>query len=268
VTPGRPNKRAEPRLPPLRGCSIAGNPLWALFLDVDGTVLKIAPTPHAVEVSASLRSVLEKLRPLFGGALALVSGRTIADLDYLFAPLCLPTAGLHGFERRDARGNIFRMERRLELDDIRAALNAFAATHPGVLIEDKTHAVAAHYRQAPKAKSKLRAEVRRLTAARPDLQILDGKMVFEIRPHGIDKGAAIKAFLAEPPFVGRLPIFLGDDVTDEDGFAIVNALGGHSIRVGGRGKSAARFRLPNVAAVIEWLEWLAEDLETRGTGTA
>jgi trehalose 6-phosphate phosphatase len=243
---------------------VAGSPHWALFLDVDGTVLKIAPTPDAVEVSASLRLVLEKLRPLLGGALALVSGRTIADLDYLFAPLCLPAAGLHGFERRDARGRMHREERRLALDEIRAALTELATNHPGVIVEDKTHAVAVHYRQAPRAKSKLRGEVRRLVAGRPDLQLIDGKMVFEIRPSGIDKGAAIKAFLAEPPFVGRLPIFLGDDVTDEDGFAMVNELGGFSIRVGGRAKSAARFRLSNVAAVIDWLEWLADDLRTRG----
>lgn len=247
---------------------MAGNPLWAVFLDVDGTVLKIAPTPDAVEVSDSLRHVLDKLRPLLGGALALVSGRTIADLDYLFAPLHLPTAGLHGQERRDARGKVHREDKRAALEDIKATLEDFASNHAGVLIEDKTHAVAVHYRQAPKAKRKLRAEVQRLVEARADLQILDGKMVFEIRPRGIDKGTAIKAFLAEPPFVGRQPIFLGDDVTDEDGFAFVNSKGGHTIRVGGRGKTAARFRLPNVTAVIEWLEWLAEDLETRGAGTA
>jgi len=247
---------------------VAGSPHWALFLDVDGTVLKIAPRPDAVEVSGSLRAILDRLRPLLGGALALVSGRTIADLDYLFAPLRLPAAGLHGLERRDARGRMCREHTAADLGEIRMALGKFALDHPGVMVEDKTHAVAVHYRQAPKAKSKLRAEVRRLTEPRPDLQILDGKMVFEIRPHGVDKGTAIKAFLAEPPFVGRLPIFLGDDVTDEDGFAIVNDLGGHSIRVGGKAKTAARFRLRNVAAVIDWLEWLAEDLETRGTKTA
>ncbi len=247
---------------------MAGSPHWALFLDVDGTVLKIAPRPDAVEVSGSLRGILERLRPLLGGALALVSGRTIADLDYLFAPLRLPAAGLHGFERRDARGRVSREVESVALAEIRMALGKFALDHPGVMVEDKIHAVAVHYRQAPKAKSKLRTEVRHLIEQRPDLQILDGKMVFEIRPCGIDKGTAIKAFLAEPPFVGRLPIFLGDDVTDEDGFVIVNDLGGHSIRVGGKAKTAARFRLPNVAAVIEWLEWLADDLETRGTKTA
>jgi trehalose 6-phosphate phosphatase len=247
---------------------VARSPHWALFLDVDGTVLKIAPRPDAVEVSGSLRNILERLRPLLGGALALVSGRTIADLDYLFTPLRLPAAGMHGIERRDARGRVCRKDEAVALDQIRTALAKFALDHPGVMVEDKIHAVAVHYRQAPKAKSRLRAEVRRLAAARDDLQILDGKMVFEIRPRGIDKGTAIKAFLAEPPFVGRLPIFLGDDATDEDGFAIVNDLGGHSIRVGGRAKTAARFRLPNVAAVIDWLEWLAEELETGGTKSA
>jgi trehalose 6-phosphate phosphatase len=208
------------------------------------------------------------LRPLLGGALALVSGRTIADLDYLFAPLRLPAAGLHGIERRDARGHIHRDEAQASLDEIRTALGDFATKHAGVMVEDKTHAIAMHYRQAPEAKSDLRAEVRRLVEGRPDLQILDGKMVFEIRPRGIDKGTAIKAFLAEPPFVGRLPIFLGDDVTDEDGFAIVNALGGHSIRVGRTASTAARFHLPDVAAVIEWLEWLADELQDKGTGAA
>ena len=241
-------------------------PDWALFLDVDGTVLKIARTPDAVEVSESLRIVLEKLRPLLGGALALVSGRTIADLDYLFGPLHLPAAGLHGIERRDAQGRLHSEGKPVALDEIRKTLEAFATAHTGVVVEDKTHAIAVHYRQAPTVKAKVRAEVRRLVAARPELSILGGKMVFEIRPRGIDKGAAIKVFMGEPPFVGRSPIFIGDDITDEDGFTIVNDLGGHSIRVGGRAKSVARFRLPNVTAVIEWLNWLAEDLEHKGTG--
>lgn len=252
----------------MRGCSVAARLDWALLLDVDGTVLKIARTPDAVEVSDSLRIVLEKLRPLLGGALALVSGRTIADLDYLFGPLHLPAAGLHGIERRDARGSLHSESKPVDLDEIREALEALSTTQAGVVVEDKTHAIAVHYRQAPTVKAKVRAEVRRLVAARPDLQVLDGKMVFEIRPRGIDKGTAIKAFMAEPPFVGRMPIFLGDDITDEDGYKIVNDLGGHSIRVGGGAKSVARFRLPNVTAVIEWLNWLAEDLEHKGAGVA
>ena len=267
MTSARPNKRLGMRIP-LRGCSVTGRPDWALILDVDGTVLRIARTPDAVEVSGSLRIVLEKLRPLLGGALALVSGRTIADLDYHFGPLHLPAAGLHGVERRDACGGLHRESNPVALDEIRKALEKFAATHAGVVIEDKTHAIAVHYRQAPTVKAKARAEVRRLVEGRPDLQILDGKMVFEIKSCGIDKGTAIKAFMAEPPFVGRTLIFLGDDITDEDGFAIVNDLGGHSIRVGGRAKTAARFRLPNVTAVIEWLNWLAEDLEHKGAGAA
>lgn len=229
-------------------------------------MLKIARTPDAVEVNESLRIVLEKLRPLLGDALALVSGRTIADLDYLFGPLHLPAAGLHGIERRDARGSLHSEGKPVALDEIREALQAFATTYAGVVVEDKTHAIAVHYRQAPTVKAKARAEVRRLVAARPDLQILDGKMVFEIRPRGIDKGAAIEAFMGEPPFVGRTPIFIGDDITDEDGFTVVNDLGGHSIRVGGGAKTVARFRLPNVTAVIEWLNWLAEDLKHKDAG--
>ena len=252
----------------MRGCSVASSLHWALFLDVDGTVLKIARTPDTVEVSGALRIVLEKLRPQLGGALALVSGRTIADLDYLFGPLHLPTAGLHGFERRDARNRLHRVSTPVDLDEIRTALQEFETKYSGVLVEDKTHAIAVHYRQAPTARAKVRAEVRRLIAARPDLQILDGKMVFEIRSTGINKGTAIEAFMAEPPCGGRMPLVLGDDVTDEDGFAFVNDLGGHTIRVGGAAKTAARFRLPNVTAVIDWLNWLAEDLQRRGEGAA
>lgn len=267
MTSARPHRRIGPRRS-LRGFSVAGKPDWALFLDVDGTVLKIARTPDAVEVSGPLRIVLEKLQPLLGGALALVSGRTIADLDYLFGPLPLPAAGLHGIERRDARGRLHSKGKPVDLGEIRKSLEAFATSHAGVFVEDKAHAIAVHYRQAPTVKAKVRAEVRRLLAARPDLQILDGKMVFEIRPRGIDKGAAIKAFMGEPPFVGRTPIFLGDDITDEDGFAIVNDLGGHSIRVGGGAKTSARFRLPNVTAALEWLNWLAENLEHKDAGAA
>jgi trehalose 6-phosphate phosphatase len=232
-------------------------PDWALFLDVDGTLLHFADTPDAVEVGEHLHRALERLAPLLGGALALISGRRIADLDRLFAPLVLPIAGLHGLERRDAGGTLHRLADEAGLDELRGPLAEFAAAHPGVLLEDKGQALALHYRRAPAAEGAARQLVERLAADRLDrLRVLDGKMVLEIKPRLANKGAAIGGFMGEAPFAGRRPVFAGDDVTDEDGFAVVNGLGGASIRVGDEGPSEAVYRLEDVQAVMEWLEAL------------
>jgi trehalose 6-phosphate phosphatase len=231
---------------------------WCLFLDVDGTLLDLAATPGAVVVEASLLALLEKLQRAAGGALALVSGRTIVDLDRLFTPLRLPAAGTHGCERRDAQG-VTRVAPvvREQLDSLRASLAQIVARNPGLLLEDKGAALALHFLQAPQLEPELRAEVAILAAPLvPHFALLNGHAVIEIKPALHTKETAIDAFLAEEPFRGRHPAFLGDDITDYAGFNAVRRAGGLAIAVGPRVKS--EWWLPGTVAVRRWLEQLAE----------
>lgn len=237
------------------------SPDWALFLDVDGTLLPLADTPEAVEVSDHLRQVLEALAPTFDGAVALISGRRLQDLDVLFAPLLLPAAGLHGLEHRDAKGVVRILGDAATLDPLRGPLRDFAAAHAGVILEDKGRGLALHYRKAPEVEAQARQLVAGLAGRHARiLRVIDGKMVLEIKPRLSDKGAAVRSFLDEPPFEGRCPVFIGDDVTDEDAFRVVNMLGGHSIRVGDGHDSEARWQLPDVEAVLEWLASVPESI--------
>lgn len=231
----------------------------ALFLDVDGTLLEIAPAPQAVTVSAELRGLLRTLQRASGAALALVSGRAIADLDELFAPLLLPAAGLHGFERRDAAGT-YRCNAAPPEDTLafaREVMSRLARQHPGLVMEDKRFALALHFRRAPQLEGLVLGAMEALVARLGgDLELQRGKMVVELRPAGATKAAAVAAFLAEPPFAGRLPLYVGDDLTDESAFELVNAAGGLSVLVDSARESAAVARLPSVAAVHQWLERL------------
>jgi trehalose 6-phosphate phosphatase len=228
---------------------------WALFLDVDGTLLEIAATPASVRVPRRLIDVLAGVSAKLGGALALVSGRALADVDSLFAPLRVPAAGAHGAERRTASGNVLRQDDSVALAPAKRLLAAWAAAHAGVLLEDKGSALALHYRLAPELEAGARQVAgAALSAAGPRFQLQDGKKVLEIRATAVNKGQAIEAFMREPPFAGRVPVFLGDDVTDEDGFAFVNRFGGHSIRVGLDRATRARWRLADEAQAVRWLE--------------
>ena len=228
----------------------------ALFVDVDGTLLEIAPTPHAVRVEPELTALLRSLLLATSGALALVSGRSIAELDALFLPLTLPAAGLHGFERRGASGSYEcrRLPPAPALEQARRALLELADQHPGLLVEDKRFSLAMHYRRAPHLGSVV---VRAMTAiaagVRPEFELQMGKMVAELRPAGSTKGAAVAEFMTEHPYRGRLPIYIGDDLTDESAFEWVNGVGGLSIAVNVSGATAARERLPDVTAVRAWL---------------
>lgn len=227
----------------------------AFFLDVDGTLLGIAATPDKVTVDPGVLSLLSRLRDACGGALALISGRGIAVLDRLFAPLRLAAAGQHGAERRDAEGRVHTHPVHVRgLGEIRAAAGAFAARHPGLVLEDKGLSLAVHFRQSPAAEPALRALLAGMVAERSgEIALQPGKMVLEVKPAGRDKGTAITEFMREPPFRGRLPVFIGDDVTDEFGFAVVNGLGGLPVKVG-PGETCARLRLDGVEAVRGWLE--------------
>ncbi len=232
---------------------------YAFLLDVDGTLIEFAQTPDEVQLDLRLLGLMECLFRASGGATALISGRSIADLDRRIRRPDLPIAGQHGLERRDASGATTRLAARGQsLAAMSARLRELVAIDPALLLEDKGLAVALHYRRAPALASYLEARVRELMAAMPGLEIYVGKQVIEVKPAGIDKGTAISAYLDEAPFRGRVPVFIGDDVTDERGFAIVNAAAGLSIKVGA-GASCARYRLPNVAAVRAWLSHAAEE---------
>jgi len=231
---------------------------WAFFLDLDGTLLEIAETPDAVGIGPDEKRLVEKLVAGAGGAVAVISGRALARIDQILAPLVLPAAGQHGAERRDARG--VRHRHRFPANVLRpvaVGIRSFAAQHQGLVFEDKGASVALHYRKAPQLARAAQAAMR--DAAGPlgeAVEVQDGKMVVELKPAGCDKGKAIAQFMQEAPFAGRQPVFIGDDVTDEYGFRVVNAMGGHSIKVG-EGPSVARWRLENPASTRAWLQaWL------------
>lgn len=237
----------------------------ALFLDVDGTLLEIAATPEAVRVEPRVRTLLRSLYLRTAAAIALISGRTIARLDELFAPMApLAAAGLHGFERRSATGYYYRcpLPNGAVLQRARIGLKNIAARHPGTLVEDKRFALALHYRLAQESEVEVLREMHSIAAqVRPHLQLQLGKMVAELRPAGASKGTAVRELLREPPFCGRWPIYIGDDLTDESAFEYVNSVGGMSIAVGVRRPTAARYSLPHVDAVHAWLAALPAGLD-------
>ncbi|MBW4053220.1 MAG: trehalose-phosphatase [Proteobacteria bacterium] len=244
----------------------------ALFLDVDGTLIDIAATPEAVSVPAELREQMHGLALASGGAVALVSGRAIANLDALFAPLTLPAAGLHGFEQRGASGVCRRRDApsTAALEVARGAMLQIARQHPGLLVEDKQFALALHYRGVPQLEDTVLAAMREVAARVGDeFDLQRGKMVVELRPARATKAQAVAAYLEEAPFAGRMPVFLGDDLTDEPAFELVNRRGGLSVLVGAPRASAARARLADVAAVRAWLaELQAQPVAALGRLTA
>jgi trehalose 6-phosphate phosphatase len=229
---------------------------WALFLDVDGTLLELAETPQGVHVSTNLKHLLETVRWRLDGALALVSGRSLANLDNLFTPLKFIGSGVHGCERRTADGHVLRPEvDAATISRVRTQLAEFVRSHEGLLLEDKHYAVAMHFRRAPE----MRDEVYRvmnevLVHLGPTFALQAGKSVLELRPGAWTKGSSITSFMQEAPFMGRTPVFIGDDVTDEDAFEVVNEMKGVSIRVGQAAATCAKHRLGSVSEVLRWLQ--------------
>ncbi|MGH7073631.1 MAG: trehalose-phosphatase [Stellaceae bacterium] len=228
-------------------------PDWALFLDIDGTLIDFAPRPDLVQVPAELRLNLVTLHTALDGAVALVSGRASAVIDALFAPDRFAVAGQHGAELRLDDEQV-RLPRNPHLAPIAAALAAFAHAHDGLVFEDKGDSIALHYRLAPELEGEVEWLAGKLVAAAgPEFQLLSSHMAVDIKQRSATKGSAILWFMARPPFAGRIPVFFGDDRTDEDGFAAVNAWGGYSVHVGAREDSIARFRLQSPADVRQWL---------------
>jgi trehalose 6-phosphate phosphatase len=230
---------------------------WCLFLDVDGTLIELTDTPFDTRASEDLKHLLSAVSTRLGGALALVSGRSIEYLDALFAPMRLPSAGLHGVERRKASGGLHGAGfNDAMLDPARTALAALVQAHPGTLLEDKGRTVAVHFRLAPQFESNVREAVMAIaTNLGSRYQVLSGNMMLEIKPRGFNKGASVKEFMQEAPFAGRLPVYVGDDLTDLDGFRAVDDQGGISIAVGNRVQ--AQYHLPDPAAVRAWLQGIA-----------
>ena len=236
---------------PLPGQLPALDTQTALFLDFDGTLADLASEPEAVEVASGVIPALVRLSEQLNGALAIVSGRRLADLDRFLAPLRLPAAAEHGAQRRHADGRILSLATP-DVQDVARRAAELAAHHDGLRVEIKSAAVALHYRHAPALESLCLQVMQQAADSTPGVELLRGKFVFEVKPASVSKGTAIRAFMTEPPFAGRRPVFAGDDTTDEDGFSAVQLLGGEGIKVGD-GATQARHRCASPAALRQWL---------------
>jgi len=234
---------------------------WSLFLDLDGTLIDIADVPDDVTVPEELPPLLDRLSRHLDGALAVISGRPIGDIDRLFAPYKFAAAGLHGLQLRLPNGDAVVTGKRDDIDALRSRAESLVQSLPGIMLEDKGTTLALHYRAAPQHREALHKGAAALIAQRPDLHLLSGKMVLEIKPRDVAKGYAVKRFTALPPFADRTPVFVGDDVTDRDGFKAVRELGGRAVLVGDPKMAAACLVLPNPGAVRAWLARLAVRLE-------
>jgi trehalose 6-phosphate phosphatase len=235
----------------------------ALYVDFDGTLAEIALRPDHVVVRQSLPELLAALYGLLGGAVAVVTGRLLADVDALLAPLWLPGAGLHGAELRLDPHDTRRMREPGGMPELVDALRERFGADPRLLTEDKGSAVALHYRLAPERAAECIAAMRALATA-PELEIILGRMVVEARPRGASKGGALRRLAAHPPFAERLPVFVGDDITDEDGFRAAAELGGCGVKVGA-GETVARYRIGEVQEVHDWLLASLRALEHGGS---
>lgn len=232
---------------------------WALFLDFDGTLTELAPSPDAISIDPRLQDILLSLEAALGGALALVSGRPLSQIDEHLG-LSLPGAGIHGLQLRETRNGVLRPP---PTDGAVAAVAASLAhmvkADPRLLLEEKPGAVALHYRLAPEREAECRAAVAAALHGQQGLSLIDGKMVLEIKPDHVNKGHAIAQLMETPLFRGRIPVFAGDDRTDEDGFRIVNAMRGVTIKVG-QGETEAACRIASVGALLSWLDGVARSL--------
>ena len=227
---------------------------WAWFFDVDGTLVEIAATPSSVVVNDDLPHIISRLHELSGGAVSLITGRAVADVERFLPLPGVAVAGQHGLEMRAASGGVaVRASSHADLEAIESELSHVAERHNGLIVEHKGESIALHYRRAPKLAGYAHRVMRNLQSIHGrDLVIQKGKRVVELKPSSVDKGSAIRELMLSAPFKGRTPAFVGDDVTDESGFRLINRIGGHSIKVGA-GRSAAKWRLRDVTAVREWL---------------
>jgi trehalose 6-phosphate phosphatase len=229
----------------------------ALFLDLDGVLAPLAPTPDAVVPDARRTAVLRRLANRLQGRVAIISGRTIAEIDRIAESASASASGVHGLERRRADGSVDHAQADPAVKEVVAAFRSFARSRPGVIVEDKAVSAGLHYRQAREEADAVAALAKRL-AGETGLVLQPGNLVVELKTPGTDKGTALTAFMAEAPFKGAAPVMLGDDLTDEDGFRAAEALGGFGVLVGPPRETAARYALPDVDAVLAWLDAVEE----------
>jgi trehalose 6-phosphate phosphatase len=219
------------------------NANWAVFLDFDGTLVDLAAQPDRAQLVPSVRYAVLSLFHNLGEAVAVVTGRHLADIDRHIGLPDLPLAGSHGLEIRSLRKNSPSIA---HLSPVvaaaTAAVNAFAATHPSLLVEQKPGGVVLNYHACPDMGNAVERAMTSIADQHSSMELLPGKMILELRPRGVTKGTAVDTYMAEAPFWGRTPVFIGDDRTDEDGFSAVQAIGGFGIKIG-PGETAARYRL-------------------------
>jgi trehalose 6-phosphate phosphatase len=226
---------------------------YALFFDFDGTLADIVEHPEDVEVTEATKETLGALLRASGGAVAIITGRDISTIDRFLAPVRLPVAGVHGLTRRDANGQFHSPHYDAAvLGAIETALEPLVEREPGLLMERKQGALALHYRQRPELEEICLARMQQAAALTPTVVLRHGKMVVEAVAYPSNKGAAIDSFLHETPFIDRIPVFAGDDLTDEDGFALVNEQQGISIKVG-PGDTLAQYRVSARQDLLAWL---------------
>lgn len=233
----------------------------ALFLDFDGTLVEIAKHPDQVQFRPETRRALEVMQGALGGAVAIVTGRDIGDIDRFMAPLALPVAGVHGLERRRSDGTVLEGPVDNEaVNRLYQRMSRFVDGTEGLMLEKKSGSLALHYRARPDLEDQAISAMDEAAHGVGDIHIVRGKMVVEAKGSNANKGGAILDFLAEPPFQGRKPFFAGDDVTDEDAFTAVNAQGGITVKIG-PGETAATYRAADTAAFLDWLSGAISKLE-------
>jgi trehalose 6-phosphate phosphatase len=237
----------------------------AIFLDFDGTLVEFAERPDLVQLSPVTKSTLGQIHEALGGALAVITGRDIEDVDRFLKPLHLPVAGVHGLIRRRTDGSVHSppVDGRA-IYEINARLQQFVSSSQGLLLELKSGSVALHYRARPDLENECTEAMDNAVYGLESIHLIRGKMVIEAKADTSDKGGAIRDFLSEPPFAGRMPFFAGDDVTDEDAFVVVNSRQGISVKVG-PGQTLARYRANSTPEFLDWLQCVGDDLEQAQT---
>jgi trehalose 6-phosphate phosphatase len=250
-----------PSLPPAPTWAELSQRPTALFLDIDGTLLEFERHPDLVRATDGLIVLLQSISSALGGAVALISGRPLADIDRVFAPWQPFAAGGHGAEVRGSAGTRLHQPDADQLSHVRQSLDDAVVELAGAWVEDKGYGFALHYREAPQHEAEVVRLAHRIAAASHDtLEVQPGVFVQELRPAAFDKGLALDELMTQPPFADRRPVVVGDDRTDEFAFAAAHRYGGISVLVGSRDDTVAQYRITDPEAVRGWLTEIPEEV--------